>query len=225
MLDVTTEKAMEEQLLRMSVSDALTGMPNRRAFDQALRGEWRRASRAREPLSVVVDVDRVKQFNDRFGHVVGDQALIAVARALSAALGREGDLVARYGGEEFAVILPGADLSGAALVGRRLIEAVSPITVRQAPDWTLSVSVGTTTWRLEPPSGREGGRWATPCGRSLPFCGASSERRGRRGYRWVPGAGLGHVGSSAPGAALAIVAATVASSCSWVNGFWRRRAM
>jgi diguanylate cyclase (GGDEF)-like protein len=146
-LDVTTEKAMEEQLLRMSVSDALTGMSNRRAFDQVLRGEWRRASRAREPLSVImVDIDGFKQFNDRFGHLVGDHALIAVARALTAALGREGDLVARYGGEEFAVILPGTDLSGASVVGHRLIEAVSAITVRQAPDWSLSVSVGTATW-------------------------------------------------------------------------------
>ena len=147
LLDVTTEKAMEEQLLRMSVSDALTGTPNRRAFDQALRGEWRRSSRAREPLSLImVDIDRFKQFNDRFGHLIGDQALIAVARALTAGLGREGDLVSRYGGEEFAVILPGTDLAGAAAIGRQLVEAIRRVRVRQAPDWALSVSVGTATW-------------------------------------------------------------------------------
>ena len=147
LLDVTIEKAMEEQLLRMSVSDALTGMPNRRAFDQALRGEWRRSSRAREPLSLVmVDIDGFKQFNDRFGHLIGDQALIAVARALGAALNREGDLLARYGGEEFAVILPATDRSGAATIGQRLVEAIRGIAVRQAPDWTLAVSVGTATW-------------------------------------------------------------------------------
>jgi diguanylate cyclase (GGDEF)-like protein len=147
LLDVTTEKAMEEQLVRMSSSDSLTGTPNRRAFDQALRGEWRRSSRAREPLSLImVDIDRFKQFNDRFGHLIGDQALIAVARALTAGLGREGDLVARYGGEEFAVVLPGTDLAGAAAVGRQLVDAVRAVTVRQAPDWNLSVSVGTDTW-------------------------------------------------------------------------------
>jgi diguanylate cyclase (GGDEF)-like protein/PAS domain S-box-containing protein len=147
LLDVTTEKAMEEQLLRMSVSDALTGTPNRRAFDQALRGEWRRSKRAREPLSLImVDIDRFKQFNDTFGHLIGDQALIAVARALTAGLGREGDLVARYGGEEFAVVLPGTDLSGAAAIAGGLIEAVRGVAVRQAPDWNLSISVGTATW-------------------------------------------------------------------------------
>jgi diguanylate cyclase (GGDEF)-like protein len=150
LLDVTTEKAMEQQLLRMSVSDALTGTPNRRAFDQALRGEWRRSSRAQQPLSLImVDIDGFKQFNDRFGHLIGDQALIAVARALAAALGREGDLVARYGGEEFAVILPGADRSGAATVGARLVDAIRGVTVRQAPDWNLSVSAGTATWYPE----------------------------------------------------------------------------
>ena len=138
---------MEEQLLRMSVSDGLTGTPNRRAFDQALRGEWRRSSRAREPLSLImVDIDRFKQFNDRFGHLIGDQALIAVARALTAALGREGDLVARYGGEEFAVVLPGTDLAGAAAIGQQLVEAIRGVSLRQAPDWSLSVSVGTATW-------------------------------------------------------------------------------
>jgi diguanylate cyclase (GGDEF)-like protein/PAS domain S-box-containing protein len=147
LVDVTTEKAMEEQLLRMSVSDALTGTPNRRAFDQALRGEWRRCNRARLPLSVVmVDIDGFKQFNDRFGHLVGDQTLIAVARALGATVNREGDLVARYGGEEFAVVLPGTDITGAQTMGQQLIEAVRAVTVRQAPGWNVSVSVGTATW-------------------------------------------------------------------------------
>jgi diguanylate cyclase (GGDEF)-like protein/PAS domain S-box-containing protein len=147
LLDVTTEKAMEEQLLRMSVSDALTGTPNRRAFDQALRGEWRRCNRARLPLSIVmVDIDGFKQFNDRFGHLVGDQTLIAVARALTATVNREGDLVARYGGEEFAVVLPGTDITGARSTGQQLVEAVRAVTVRQAPGWNVSISVGTATW-------------------------------------------------------------------------------
>ena len=108
LLDVTAEKAMEEQLLRLVMSDALTGVANRRAFDQALRTEWRRCARAGEPLSVLmVDIDNFKRFNDTFGHPVGDAALIAVARTLADGLHRAGDVLARYGGEEFAVILPG----------------------------------------------------------------------------------------------------------------------
>ncbi|WP_411277775.1 putative bifunctional diguanylate cyclase/phosphodiesterase [Gaiella sp.] len=147
LIDITTAKAMEEQLLRMSVSDALTGIPNRRAFDHALRGEWRRCTRAREALSIImVDIDCFKQFNDSFGHPVGDQALITVARALAANPRREGDLVARYGGEEFAIILPGTDAAGAHRVGHQLVEAVRALTVRQAPGWNLSVSVGTASW-------------------------------------------------------------------------------
>lgn len=146
-LDVTAEKAMEEQMLRMVMSDALTGVPNRRAFDQALRGEWRRCTRALDPLSMImVDIDDFKRFNDTFGHLVGDAALIAVARALAASLHREGDLLARFGGEEFAVVLPGVDKTGALLVAEALVEAVRAVTVRQAAGWRLTVSVGAASW-------------------------------------------------------------------------------
>jgi diguanylate cyclase (GGDEF)-like protein/PAS domain S-box-containing protein len=145
-LDVTVEKAMEEQMLRMVMRDALTGVPNRRAFDQALRGEWRRSTRAGAPLSVVmVDIDDFKGFNDVFGHLVGDEALCAVARALGGTLHREGDLLARFGGEEFAVVLPGADHEGAAEVAERLAGVVRAVAVRQAPGWPLTVSVGTAS--------------------------------------------------------------------------------
>ena len=146
-LDVTAEKAMEEQMLRMVMSDALTGVPNRRAFDQALRTEWRSCTRALEPLSVLmIDIDDFKRFNDTFGHQVGDAALIAVARALSNTLHRARDVLARYGGEEFAVVLPEIDAAGAMTVAQRLVEAVRAVTVRQAAGWNPSVSVGTATW-------------------------------------------------------------------------------
>lgn len=146
-LDITAEKAMEEQMLRMVMSDALTGISNRRAFDQALRTEWRRCTRALEPLSVLmIDIDNFKRFNDTFGHPLGDAALIAVARALSGCLHRAGDVLARYGGEEFAVVMPGVDSAGAITVANRLVQAVRSVTVRQAADWTASVSVGAATW-------------------------------------------------------------------------------
>ncbi len=146
-VDVTNDKAMEEQMLRMVMTDALTGVPNRRAFDQALRGETRRCGRSGQPLSVVmVDLDDFKRFNDSFGHSIGDDALCAVARALSSCLHREGDLLTRFGGEEFALVLPGSDRAGAFVVAERLLAAVRACAVRQAPGWTFSVSVGTATW-------------------------------------------------------------------------------
>ncbi|MET0965091.1 MAG: diguanylate cyclase [Nakamurella sp.] len=146
-LDVTAEKAMEEQMLRMAMSDALTGVPNRRAFDQSLRSEWRRCARAVEPLSVLmIDIDNFKRFNDTFGHLVGDAALIAVARALSAALHRAGDVLARYGGEEFAVVMPGVDAGGALTMAERLVEATRTVSIRQAAGWHTSVSIGAATW-------------------------------------------------------------------------------
>lgn len=147
LLDVTTEKALEEQLLRMSVTDGLTGVRNRRGFDQALKGEWRRCVRADESMSILmVDIDNFKRFNDTFGHIVGDQALVGVTRALSGALNREGDILARYGGEEFAVVLPGADDESARLVADRLLDSVRDVKLRQAADWSFSVSIGTATW-------------------------------------------------------------------------------
>lgn len=146
-LDVTAEKAMEEQMLRMVMSDALTGISNRRAFDQGLRTEWRRCTRALEPLSLLmVDIDNFKHFNDTYGHPIGDAALIAVARALSNSLHRAGDALARYGGEEFAVIMPGVDADGAITVAQRLVENVRAIKLRQASDWNASVSIGAATW-------------------------------------------------------------------------------
>lgn len=149
LLDVTAEKAMEEQMLRMVMSDALTGVPNRRAFDQAVRTEWRRCTRELEPLSVLmIDIDDFKRFNDTFGHLVGDAALIAVARALSNTLQRAGDVLARYGGEEFAVIMPTVDIPGAMAMAmaERLVEAVRAVVVRQATGWHASVSIGAATW-------------------------------------------------------------------------------
>ena len=146
-LDVTAEKSMEQQMLRMVMSDALTGVPNRRALDQALRGEWRRCTRAGQPLSVVIlDLDNFKTFNDTFGHLVGDDALCALARVLAAQVHREGDLVARFGGEEFAVVLPATDRTGALAVANRMLAATRAIRLHQAEGHRFSVSAGTATW-------------------------------------------------------------------------------
>lgn len=147
-LDVTAEKAFEQQLLTKAMSDALTGVPNRRAFEEGLESEARRCRREEEPLSVVmVDIDDFKDFNDRFGHLVGDTALTAVARSLQVNTQRAGDLLARYGGEEFALVLPNTDSRGALVLAERLVRAVRGIEITEAPDWRLRVSVGVATWQ------------------------------------------------------------------------------
>ncbi|QRM20546.1 diguanylate cyclase [Dechloromonas sp. TW-R-39-2] len=109
------------QIKALSLLDGLTNIPNRRHFDETLRTEWRRCSRLKAPLSIVIgDVDFFKQFNDIYGHQAGDECLKAVAGALNESLFRVEDIVARYGGEEFAAILPGTDAIGAQAVAERM---------------------------------------------------------------------------------------------------------
>ena len=94
--------------------DGLTNIPNRRRFDETLENEWKRAQRSGVPLSLIMaDIDYFKQYNDHYGHGVGDTCLKKVAVSLAASTERPSDLAARYGGEEFAIILPETDLEGA----------------------------------------------------------------------------------------------------------------
>ena len=109
----------------LSLTDGLTGIPNRRRFDEAIASEWVRGARLGQPLAVaLLDVDWFKGYNDAYGHVAGDECLRQVARALAAAVCRTGDLVARYGGEEFAFIAPNTDAAGALNLAQKAAEAV-----------------------------------------------------------------------------------------------------
>ncbi len=113
------------QLKRLTLVDGLTGIANRRAFDETLEQEWRRCQRNAKPLTLMlIDVDYFKRYNDRCGHQSGDDVLIRVAKTLESAMLRSADLVARYGGEEFAAICPETDLSGARLLAQRMVLAV-----------------------------------------------------------------------------------------------------
>ena len=134
-----------DRLKKMAATDGLTQCANRRVLDERLAAEWSRAVRAQTPLSILMlDVDHFKKFNDVYGHPRGDQALIAVAHALRQSACRPGDLVARYGGEEFALLLPGTDQSGAAVVAATLHEEIEKLHIEHcATDrGRLSVSVG-----------------------------------------------------------------------------------
>ena len=147
------QSALEQSNSRLSeiaILDALTGIANRRGFDQRLAMEWERAERARRPLSLLlIDVDHFKRVNDTYGHQVGDEYLRHIARVLSAALDRPADFIARYGGEEFAILLPETDGFGAmAVAGRiRLVMETDPGTA-EAPCST-TVSIGVCTWSQE----------------------------------------------------------------------------
>jgi diguanylate cyclase (GGDEF)-like protein/PAS domain S-box-containing protein len=110
-------KAMTEQLKLLATTDGLTGLANRRAFDQALDAEMARSRRTKAPLTLLlIDVDRFKAYNDLYGHQEGDKVLRAVAQCLAGSMLRPMDVAARYGGEEFVAILPGTDEDGAYFV-------------------------------------------------------------------------------------------------------------
>lgn len=130
--------------------DPLTQLLNRRAFDERLEIEWRRAQRQGIPLTVLMgDVDDFKAFNDHYGHLAGDECLKRVARALSGSLRRAGEFAARFGGEEFVLVLPNVNTRQAAVVAERCLQAVRNLAIsheysRAAPFVTLSI--GAATW-------------------------------------------------------------------------------
>lgn len=124
------ERAATEKMSELVLTDPLTGLANRRRFDQTFFLEWDRAAREKHPLAVLmIDIDHFKAFNDTHGHAAGDQCLKAVACALQEHCARPGDLVCRWGGEEFAVILPRTDLGGAVHLARELVEVVKELRV------------------------------------------------------------------------------------------------
>ena len=132
----------------LAAFDALTGVANRRSFDDRLAQEWRRASRTRRPVAVVlIDVDFFKAFNDTYGHQRGDACLQQIAHAMADCVSRSGDLVARYGGEEFAAILPETDQQGAIDVAERLRAAAATLDIEHEGSdlGRVSVTCGLTS--------------------------------------------------------------------------------
>jgi len=139
-------KALNLSLYQMSMKDGLTGVMNRRWFDEMFTDEWQRARRECQTLSLImIDIDCFKSYNDSLGHIAGDACLKEVAEALQSTLRRPADMVARYGGEEFVVLLPNTDASGAARVAEEMRSRIECLAIRHpAYDGSscLTISLG-----------------------------------------------------------------------------------
>jgi two-component system chemotaxis family response regulator WspR len=150
-LRVSQQQLLDTNLVlqRLMNSDGLTGLSNRRHFDEYLELEWRRATRDQTQLSLMmIDVDYFKAYNDNFGHLEGDEALRQVAKAIRASCARPSDLPARYGGEEFALVLPNTSPGGARLLAEKLRMTVAGMNIPHmapAPGSSLTVSIGIST--------------------------------------------------------------------------------
>lgn len=150
-----TERTLERlnaELAVLSVTDALTGLGNRRAFDAAIARETRGMRRTGRPLGLVaLDVDYFKLFNDRYGHGAGDRVLRLVAEAMAEVAGPDGDGAFRIGGEEFAMLLPGRDLAGTLRAAERLRDRLhATATPHEAsPLGIVTASLGVTTVGIE----------------------------------------------------------------------------
>lgn len=152
------EQASEE-LAQRAREDHLTGLANRRRFDEMLQLEIRRAVRSQLPLALILlDIDHFKHHNDTYGHPAGDECLRVVAHAISVGLRRPGDLAARYGGEEFAILLPATSASGALDVANAALAAVRAIVLESdgLPPRTVTISAGVALLVLRPDNSLDG---------------------------------------------------------------------
>src|ERR1700674_472501 len=139
-------KHLADELRRTATTDALTGVANRRQFDESLEREWLRAQRSGDPVSLLmIDVDHFKLYNDLYGHPKGDVCLKHVTQALLSTCKRPADFVARYGGEEVAMLLPQTPRHGAQRMAQRVLDAVATFGIFHEDSQTthyVSVSVG-----------------------------------------------------------------------------------
>lgn len=152
--DRTEQLAHSELLRKMAYVDGLTGIANRRRFDETLQLEWRRCEHDKQPLSLLmIDIDHFKAYNDLYGHQKGDECLQAVAKVLRDGLGRSHDLTARYGGEEFVCLLPECNLEGARSVAQRQARAVQMLGLEHRASAVadlVTVSIGVASLVPEP---------------------------------------------------------------------------
>ncbi|MBT9332566.1 bifunctional diguanylate cyclase/phosphodiesterase [Paracidobacterium acidisoli] len=155
--DISDRRAAEEELNKafrmvesLATVDGLTGLANRRRFDETLEREWSRAQREQSTLSLLmIDVDHFKRYNDAYGHLAGDDCLRRIAQSIALFAGRSADLAARYGGEEFAIILPGTAASGSLEVAQRILADVEQCRIPHSNNaaWdVVTISIGSATF-------------------------------------------------------------------------------
>ncbi|MGO4377679.1 diguanylate cyclase [Pseudoduganella sp. RAF19] len=144
-----TLKRQSDAMRELTLTDALTGIANRRSFNDAFDNEWRRCVRSGTPLSVImIDIDHFKNYNDAYGHQAGDHCLQQVANAMRHCAGRPPDMLARYGGEEFVVLLPNVEASGAETVAQRILLEVRRLAIPHRMSTVsdiVTVSIGAAT--------------------------------------------------------------------------------
>jgi diguanylate cyclase (GGDEF)-like protein/PAS domain S-box-containing protein len=151
--DMTEHKDLERKLASLASLDGLTGIANRRHFDERLENEWKRARRDGTELSLLlIDVDHFKKYNDRYGHPGGDACLKSLAQVLAAQARRPADLAARYGGEEFVMLLPDTDRAGCELIGSAIRDSLAVLDIDHdlnPPSRKVTVSIGgvTAAWQ------------------------------------------------------------------------------
>ncbi len=136
-------KTVSEKLDRLSHIDALTGLYNRRYFNETYVKEWNSAARSKTELALtIIDIDYFKMYNDTYGHLQGDDCLKAVAKGIKASVKRPRDLAARFGGEEFVVLLPETGLEGAARIAQDILEHVQNMGIEHpSSPWQNKVTV------------------------------------------------------------------------------------
>ncbi len=143
----------EAELHKQATVDALTGIPNRRSFSEAILREFKRAKRERAPLSVIMcDIDHFKLYNDSYGHAAGDECLKQVAKTMAGTLKRPADFCARYGGEEFIIILPNTDEAGTLYIAEQVRAAVQSLGIthdKSLPLKVVTLSLGVATMDAE----------------------------------------------------------------------------
>lgn len=144
--DITERKLIEEQNRLLAQTDSMTGLYNRRAFDELYLKEWRRALRAERPISIMmIDLDFFKSINDNYGHHAGDECLCRIADILTKTLGRPGDICCRYGGEEFIIALNNANISTGYTLAKRIKQYVYELNIdniHSHHNQRLTVSIG-----------------------------------------------------------------------------------
>lgn len=144
-----TVKRQADAMRELTLTDALTGVANRRSFNETMDNEWRRCARSGVELAIImIDIDHFKHYNDTYGHQAGDHCLQQVSAAMKRCAGRPPDLLARYGGEEFIILLPQVGAEGAEVVAKRLLEEIRLLQIPHkassvGPLVTVSMGVAT----------------------------------------------------------------------------------